>query len=129
MGLKLMIRCFLDSSLKFILIELFTYFSFWKVFSSFASAVISIRASGFRKFLWLNGEQDVDDKTSEYNFGTVLKETMLNLGPTFIKGKEFDLFDMSIISKLSPSFHYYSLYVFCDAYYFKKILLGLSFLS
>lgn len=27
----------------------------------------------------------MDDKTSEYNFGLVLKETMLNLGPTFIK--------------------------------------------
>ncbi|KAJ1406418.1 UbiB domain, partial [Sesbania bispinosa] len=56
-----------------------------EVFSSFASAVISIRTSGFRKFLRLNPEEDVDDKTSQYNFGMVLKETMLNLGPTFIK--------------------------------------------
>lgn len=38
----------------------------------------------------------MDDKTSEYNFGLVLKETMLNLGPTFIKGKECVLFDMLV---------------------------------
>ncbi|XP_061347044.1 uncharacterized protein LOC133292630 isoform X2 [Gastrolobium bilobum] len=56
-----------------------------EVFSSFASAVISIRTSGFRKILQLNPEEEVDDKTSQYNFGMVLKETMLNLGPTFIK--------------------------------------------
>ncbi|CAI8604195.1 unnamed protein product [Vicia faba] len=56
-----------------------------EVFSSFASAAVSIRASGLRKLLPLNAEEDVDDKTSEYNFGLVLKETMLNLGPTFIK--------------------------------------------
>ncbi|CAK8573194.1 unnamed protein product [Lathyrus sativus] len=56
-----------------------------EVFSSFASAAVSIRASGLRKFLPINAEGDVDDKTSEYNFGLVLKETMLNLGPTFIK--------------------------------------------
>lgn len=56
-----------------------------EVFSSFASAAISIRTSGLRKFLPINAEGDMDDKTSEYNFGLVLKETMLNLGPTFIK--------------------------------------------
>ncbi|KAK7270349.1 hypothetical protein RIF29_23424 [Crotalaria pallida] len=60
-------------------------FRLLEVFSSFASAVISIRTSGFRKFLRLNTEEDLEDKTSEYNFGMVLKETMLNLGPTFIK--------------------------------------------
>ncbi|KAE9618377.1 putative cadmium-transporting ATPase [Lupinus albus] len=56
-----------------------------EVFSSFTSAMINIRTSEFRKFLRLNPEEDVDDKTSQYNFGMVLKETMLNLGPTFIK--------------------------------------------
>ncbi|KAK7343844.1 hypothetical protein VNO77_12910 [Canavalia gladiata] len=56
-----------------------------EVLSSFASAMISIRTSGFRKFLQLNPEEDVDDTSSQYNFGTVLKETLLNLGPTFIK--------------------------------------------
>ncbi|KAL6498253.1 hypothetical protein OROGR_028650 [Orobanche gracilis] len=56
-----------------------------EVFSSFASAVINIRTSGFRKFLQQNSEEDIDDKTSQYNFGMVLKETMLSLGPTFIK--------------------------------------------
>lgn len=94
MRLKLIIGCFLDSSMKCILIELF---SFWKVFSSFASAAVSIRTSGLRKFLPINAEGDMDDKTSEYNFGLVLKETMLNLGPTFIKGKEERvLFDMLV---------------------------------
>lgn len=44
----------------------------------------------------MNAEEDMDDKTSEYNFGMVLKETMLKLGPTFIKGKEFDLFDILV---------------------------------
>ncbi|AES62191.1 putative cadmium-transporting ATPase [Medicago truncatula] len=56
-----------------------------EVFSSFASAGVSIRTSGLRKFLPINAEGGMDDKTSEYNFGLVLKETMLNLGPTFIK--------------------------------------------
>ncbi|KAL1343618.1 hypothetical protein HN51_029966 [Arachis hypogaea] len=56
-----------------------------EVFSSFAAAVINIRTSGIRKFLQLSSEEELDDKTSDYNFGMVLKETMLNLGPTFIK--------------------------------------------
>ncbi|CAL0316096.1 unnamed protein product [Lupinus luteus] len=56
-----------------------------EVFSSFASAAINIRTSGFRKFLRLNPEEGVDEKTSQYNLGMVFKETMLNLGPTFIK--------------------------------------------
>ncbi|KAK7279667.1 hypothetical protein RJT34_24723 [Clitoria ternatea] len=56
-----------------------------EVISSFALAMISIRTSGFRKFLRLNPEEDVDDSSSQYNFGMVLKETLLNLGPTFIK--------------------------------------------
>ncbi|MED6115591.1 hypothetical protein PIB30_092070 [Stylosanthes scabra] len=56
-----------------------------EVFSAFASAVINIRTLGIRKFLQLSSEEELDDNTSEYNFGMVLKETMLNLGPTFIK--------------------------------------------
>lgn len=56
-----------------------------EVCSSFASAMVSIRTAGLRKFLPMNAEEDADDKTSEYNFGLVLKETMLKLGPTFIK--------------------------------------------
>lgn len=31
-------------------------------------------------------EDDASESISDYNFGIVLKETMLNLGPTFIKG-------------------------------------------
>lgn len=62
-----------------------------KVFSAFASAVIRIRTSGITKFIQPNQEEDNDGKTSQYNLGVVLKETMLNLGPTFIKGKKSDL--------------------------------------
>ncbi|KAJ0046307.1 hypothetical protein Pint_06067 [Pistacia integerrima] len=51
----------------------------------FLSAAIRIRTSGMRKFLRSNAEKDIDGKLSQYNFGMVLKETMLNLGPTFIK--------------------------------------------
>lgn len=35
-----------------------------------------------------NSEEDADVKASQYNFGIVLKETMLSLGPTFIKGNK-----------------------------------------
>ncbi|KAL2324793.1 hypothetical protein Fmac_023851 [Flemingia macrophylla] len=56
-----------------------------EVLLSFGTAMISIRTSGLRKFLQLIPEEDVDDISSQYNFGTVLKETLLNLGPTFIK--------------------------------------------
>ncbi|KAG4397781.1 hypothetical protein GLYMA_10G212000v4 [Glycine max] len=56
-----------------------------EVLFSFATAMISIRTSGFSKFLRLIPEEDVDDTSSQYNFGMVLKETLLNLGPTFIK--------------------------------------------
>ncbi|KAI9124678.1 hypothetical protein K1719_004600 [Acacia pycnantha] len=56
-----------------------------EIFSAFASAVIRIQTSGVTKFIKPNPEEDVDVKTSQYNFGTVLKETMLSLGPTFIK--------------------------------------------
>lgn len=64
------------------------YFNFCQqVFSSFATAAIRIRTSGYRnsKFFGINGGTKVDT-VSEYDFGMVLKETMLSLGPTFIKG-------------------------------------------
>lgn len=44
-----------------------------------------------RKFLKSNSEKDMDGDISQYDFGMVLKETMLNLGPTFVKGQECDL--------------------------------------
>ncbi|KAF3433920.1 hypothetical protein FNV43_RR25023 [Rhamnella rubrinervis] len=56
-----------------------------EVFSSFASAAIRIRTSGFRKYLTPNVDKNLDGNISQYDFGMVLKETMLNLGPTFIK--------------------------------------------
>ncbi|XP_059456102.1 uncharacterized protein LOC132186243 [Corylus avellana] len=56
-----------------------------EVFSSFASAAIRIRSPGIRKFLRLSSDKDIDGSVSQYNFGMVLKETMLSLGPTFIK--------------------------------------------
>ncbi|KAA8539333.1 hypothetical protein F0562_026025 [Nyssa sinensis] len=56
-----------------------------EVFFSFASAAIRIRTSGFRKLYRSSVDKDIDKNISQYNFGMVLKETMLNLGPTFIK--------------------------------------------
>ncbi|XP_065870239.1 uncharacterized protein [Euphorbia lathyris] len=56
-----------------------------EVFSAFASATIRIRASGMQKILRPTSEKDIDGNISQYKFGLVLKETMLNLGPTFIK--------------------------------------------
>ncbi|TQD97343.1 hypothetical protein C1H46_017045 [Malus baccata] len=56
-----------------------------EVFSSFASAAIRIRTAAFRKFLRLSSDVDINENISQYNFGMVLKETMLSLGPTFIK--------------------------------------------
>ncbi|XP_062092902.1 uncharacterized protein LOC133798563 isoform X3 [Humulus lupulus] len=56
-----------------------------EVFSSFATVAIKIRTSKMRKFLGPSVDKDVDGSVSQYNFGVVLKETMLNLGPTFIK--------------------------------------------
>ncbi|KAK4578846.1 hypothetical protein RGQ29_028791 [Quercus rubra] len=60
-------------------------FRLLEVFSSFASAAIRIRASGIRKYLKLRSDKDIDGNISQYKFGMVLKETMLSLGPTFIK--------------------------------------------
>jgi hypothetical protein len=78
-------------------------FVHWKVFSSFASAAIRIRSSGIRKFLRLSSDKDIDGSVSQYNFGMVLKETMLSLGPTFIKGKEYFLTEV-LISLLKVPF-------------------------
>ncbi|KMT17380.1 hypothetical protein BVRB_2g038350 [Beta vulgaris subsp. vulgaris] len=60
-------------------------FRLLEVFTAFSSAVIKIRASRIRGFI--NSRSDVDKNTnsSQYEFGKILKETMLNLGPTFIK--------------------------------------------
>ncbi|KAB2063559.1 hypothetical protein ES319_A10G224100v1 [Gossypium barbadense] len=56
-----------------------------EVFSSFASAAIRIRMAGLKKSLRPGSSKDIDENLSQYNFGMVLKETMLSLGPTFIK--------------------------------------------
>ncbi|XP_060185817.1 uncharacterized protein LOC132615263 isoform X3 [Lycium barbarum] len=52
-----------------------------EVFVAFTSAAIQIRISG----LLPTSNEDVEKETSNYILGKVLKETMLNLGPTFIK--------------------------------------------
>ncbi|KAK3035360.1 hypothetical protein RJ639_033644, partial [Escallonia herrerae] len=56
-----------------------------EVVGSFASAAIRIRTSGIRTVYMSNVDNDVDRNISQYKFGMVLKQTMLNLGPTFIK--------------------------------------------
>ncbi|KAL8231925.1 hypothetical protein R6Q57_001703 [Mikania cordata] len=56
-----------------------------EVFVSFASAAIRIRIEGIIRTKNLSGSSEVDGYNSQYKFGMVLKETMLNLGPTFIK--------------------------------------------
>lgn len=58
----------------------------WKVVSSFASAAIRIRTAGITKFIGSRVNKEASGNISQYDFGLVLKETMLNLGPTFIKG-------------------------------------------
>ncbi|CAN1798514.1 Uncharacterized protein sll0005 [Linum perenne] len=62
-------------------------FRLLEVGSAFASATLRVRASRVRKILGSSPDSDLDmnGNTSQYNFGMVLKETMLNLGPTFIK--------------------------------------------
>ncbi|KAL9165420.1 hypothetical protein ABFS82_06G169700 [Erythranthe guttata] len=52
-----------------------------EVFTAFVSATIKLRISSISSA----ADEDSREKASEYNFGIVLKETMLNLGPTFIK--------------------------------------------
>lgn len=54
-----------------------------EVFSSFASAAIRIRMSRVQKLPGTSLDGDNDESKSK--FGLVLKETLLNLGPTFIK--------------------------------------------
>ncbi|KAF7131931.1 hypothetical protein RHSIM_Rhsim09G0040800 [Rhododendron simsii] len=56
-----------------------------EVFSAFASAAIRIRTSGVKKFYMSSMDKSIGGDVSQYGFGLVLKETMLNLGPTFIK--------------------------------------------
>ncbi|XP_050209430.1 uncharacterized protein LOC126660133 [Mercurialis annua] len=56
-----------------------------EVFSAFASATIKIRTYGMTNFMQPDSNADANENISQYNFGLVLKETMLNLGPTFIK--------------------------------------------
>ncbi|CAI0411752.1 unnamed protein product, partial [Linum tenue] len=62
-------------------------FRLLEVFSAFASASLRVRASRIRKFIGSSSDSDFDmnGNTSQYNFGLLLKESMLNLGPTFIK--------------------------------------------
>ncbi|KAJ6432842.1 hypothetical protein OIU84_019967 [Salix udensis] len=60
-------------------------FRLLEVFTAFATATIRIRATGMRKLLRSSPDEDVNGNISEYDLGMVLKETMLNLGPTFIK--------------------------------------------
>ncbi|XP_071710350.1 uncharacterized protein [Rutidosis leptorrhynchoides] len=56
-----------------------------EVFGSFASAAIRIRIEGIKRSRNSSGSTEADEYNSQYKFGMVLKETMLNLGPTFIK--------------------------------------------
>ncbi|XP_073037404.1 uncharacterized protein [Primulina eburnea] len=52
-----------------------------EVFTAFVSAAIKSRISGINSA----SNKDAGENISKYNFGIILKETMLNLGPTFIK--------------------------------------------
>lgn len=56
-----------------------------EVFAAFSSAVVKIRASRIRGFISPRSDEDKIGNSSQYEFGKVLKETMLSLGPTFIK--------------------------------------------
>ncbi|GJV51515.1 kinase superfamily protein isoform 1 [Tanacetum coccineum] len=56
-----------------------------EVFSAFASAAVRIRIEGIKRSKNSTLGTEADEYNSQYNFGMVLKETMLNLGPTFIK--------------------------------------------
>ncbi|GAV89069.1 APH domain-containing protein/ABC1 domain-containing protein [Cephalotus follicularis] len=60
-------------------------FRLLEVFFSFATAAIRIRISGIRRSLISSSYEVIDGNISQQNFGIVLKETMLHLGPTFIK--------------------------------------------
>ncbi|XP_031105219.1 uncharacterized protein LOC116010097 [Ipomoea triloba] len=56
-------------------------FRLLEVFTAFASATIRFQLSGILPTM----NTEIDRETSRYVFGCVLKETMLSLGPTFIK--------------------------------------------
>ncbi|KAL1828065.1 hypothetical protein ACET3Z_006477 [Daucus carota] len=56
-----------------------------EVVSSFTAAAIKIRISSVINTYTSSGYTDDDQSISQYKYGLVLKETMLNLGPTFIK--------------------------------------------
>lgn len=56
-----------------------------EVFTAFSSAVIKLRASRIKRFINSRTDEDEIANSSQYEFGKVLKETMLTLGPTFIK--------------------------------------------
>ncbi|KAK9168875.1 hypothetical protein Syun_001015 [Stephania yunnanensis] len=56
---------------------------FLEVFASFFIAVIKMRVSGILNIYGLG--VDKNGNSSEYFFGLMLKEALLNLGPTFIK--------------------------------------------
>lgn len=56
-----------------------------EVFASFTAAAIKIRTSAIRNLYSSSVDNDNEQSISQYNYGMVLKETMLNLGPTFIK--------------------------------------------
>lgn len=60
-------------------------FRLLEVFSAFSLAAIKIRASRIRKLTNSRTDDDKSMSASQYDFGRVLKDTMLNLGPTFIK--------------------------------------------
>ena len=57
-----------------------------KIFVAFSSAVVKIRASKIKRLIKSRTDDDKLTNLSQSDFGRVLKETMLNLGPTFIKG-------------------------------------------
>lgn len=74
--------------IKFIIVYgwLFLYVLL-KIFFAFGSAMVKLRTSkllGSKTFGIVN--DDVGNSSAGYYMGQLLKESMLNLGPTFIKG-------------------------------------------
>ncbi|XP_057523471.1 uncharacterized protein LOC130803282 isoform X1 [Amaranthus tricolor] len=60
-------------------------FRLLEIFVAFSSAVVKIRASKIKRLIKSRTDDDKLTNLSQSDFGRVLKETMLNLGPTFIK--------------------------------------------
>ncbi|KAI4302337.1 hypothetical protein MLD38_038094 [Melastoma candidum] len=56
-----------------------------EIFSFFVTASIKIRMASLTNFFGSNRDVDTGSTLFQHNFGLVLKETLLNLGPTFIK--------------------------------------------